>query len=57
MCSVLPEYSLLQKINSAPGIAIGNAKLSSVDFEGTLFVAQNTDYDYIGAVFAFQVLK
>ena len=46
---------IFQELNSAPGIAIGNAKLSSVDFEGTLYVATNRDYDYIGAIFAFQV--
>ena len=46
-----------QNINSAPGIAIGNAKLSSVDFEGTMFVANNWDYDYIGVIFSYQVFK
>ena len=44
------------KLNSAPGIAIGSAKLSGMDFEGTLFVGAHDpiDNDFIGLVFSFQ---
>merc|ERR1712062_244869 len=38
----------------APGIAIGDASLSGVEFEGTIFVDDSTDGDWIGAVFGFQ---
>ena len=44
-----------QKINSAPGVAIGSDQLGGVDFEGTFFVADRGDNDYIGVVFSFQV--
>ena len=47
---------ILQKINSAPGIAIGSAKLASVDFEGTIFVSKNWDNDWVGSIFSFQVI-
>jgi hypothetical protein len=30
-----------QRVNSAPGIAIGAAKLAGVDFEGTFFVGEH----------------
>ena len=48
---------ILQKINSAPGIAIGSAQLSAVDFEGTIFVACCSDNDWIGSIFSFQVMS
>merc|ERR1712180_498402 len=39
---------ILQKLNSAPGVAIGADKLSGVDFQGTLYVStKNTDNDWI----------
>ena len=47
---------ILQKINSAPGVAIGNAKLSAVDFEGTIHVKCCSDNDWLGAIFSFQVM-
>jgi len=45
---------ILQKINSAPGIAIGVARLGGVEFEGTIFVNTYTDDDWIGSIFSFQ---
>ena len=46
-----------QLLNSAPGIAIGNAKLAGVDFEGTFYVGPHSplDNDFIGIIFSFQV--
>ena len=46
---------ILQNINSAPGVAIGSAKLAGVEFEGTIFVTANNDNDWVGAIFAYQV--
>ena len=45
-----------QKLNSAPGIAIGDAQLSGVDFEGTFFVDTDEDGDWIGFIFSFQAI-
>jgi len=46
---------ILQKLNSAPGVAIGADKLAGVDFQGTLYVStKNTDNDWIGVIFSFQ---
>ena len=44
-----------QKVNSAPGVAIGSDQLGGVDFEGTFFVADRIDDDWIGVIFSFQV--
>ena len=46
-----------QLVNSAPGIAIGSAKLAGLDFEGTFYVGPHSplDNDYIGIIFSFQV--
>ena len=48
---------ILQLLNSAPGIAIGSAKLAGVDFEGTFYVGPHDypDNDFIGIIFSFQV--
>jgi len=45
---------IFQEVNSSPGIAIGEAKLSAVEFEGTIFVACCNDDDWLGAIFSFQ---
>merc|ERR1719419_1937238 len=45
---------ILQKKNSAAGVAIGSAKLARVEFEGTIYVSDNSDDDMVGAVFAYQ---
>ena len=46
-----------QLVNSAPGIAIGTAKLAGLDFEGTFYVGPHSplDNDFIGMIFSFQV--
>ena len=46
-----------QLVNSAPGIAIGSAKLAGLDFEGTFYVGPHSelDNDFIGIIFSFQV--
>ena len=38
---------IFQAINSSPGVAIGEAKLSAVDFEGTMYVGAGGDDDWI----------
>ena len=45
-----------QLTNSAPGVAIGSAKMSGVDFEGTFYVGPHEplDNDFIGFIFSFQ---
>ena len=48
-----------QLVNSAPGIAIGRAKLAGLDFEGTFYVGPHSplDNDFIGIIFSFQVSR
>ena len=46
---------IYQVLNSDPGVAIGDAKFSGVEYEGTMFVDCCLDNDWIGAVFSFQV--
>ena len=43
-----------QKVNGAPGLAIGNVKFEGVILEGTMFV-KAADDDWIGAIFSYQV--
>lgn len=45
-----------QLTNSAPGLAIGVAKMAGVDFEGTFYVGPHEplDNDFIGFIFSFQ---
>ena len=45
-----------QYVNSAPGIAIGDASFNGVEFKGTFFVGDNFDQDWLGTIFAFQVV-
>ena len=48
---------IVQKVNSDAGIAIGGTRLGAVEFEGTIFVSQSSDDDWIGAVFSYQVIS
>ena len=41
-------------MNSATAVAIGTARLSAVDFSGTIRVDGSSDNDWVGAVFSFQ---
>jgi len=47
---------ILQKTNSAPGIAIGSTQMAGMDFEGTFYVGPHEllDNDFIGFIFSFQ---
>ena len=44
---------IYQEVNSAAAVAIGTARLSSVDFSG-LTLTDDSDNDFIGFVFSFQ---
>ncbi|XP_055617261.1 cartilage oligomeric matrix protein-like [Toxorhynchites rutilus septentrionalis] len=44
---------IFQKFNSDPGLAIGRDRLEGVDFEGTFYVADNSDDDFVGFVFGY----
>ena len=51
---------ILQKLNSAPGIAIGKERFAGVEYEGTIFIGPNIletylDNDWVGVIFSFQV--
>ena len=46
---------IIQKLNSAPGIAIGKESFSGVEYEGTIFVRDPYDDDWVGVIFSFQV--
>ena len=46
---------IFQDVNSSPGVAIGDTKFSEVQYEGTFFIHDKNDDDWVGAVFAFQV--
>ena len=46
-----------QALNSNAGIAIGDAMLSGVEFEGTFYVTNTGDNDHVGVVFSFQVKR
>ena len=46
---------IIQKLNSAPGIAIGKESFSGVEYEGTLFIGDPYDDDWVGVIFSFQV--
>ena len=41
-------------MNSAAAVAIGTARLSSVDFSGLILVDSDLDNDFVGFVFSFQ---
>ena len=46
---------IIQKINSAPGIAIGKESFSGVEYEGTVFIGDPYDDDWVGVIFSYQV--
>ncbi|ROT78853.1 thrombospondin [Penaeus vannamei] len=43
-----------QLVNSDPAIALGDHSLGNVDFEGTFFIEDLTDDDFVGFVFSYQ---
>ena len=46
---------IYQEVNSSPGVAIGDTQFSDVEYEGTFFIHDKYDDDWVGAIFAFQV--
>ena len=48
--------NIYQSVNCAAGVAVGDLWFTDVEYEGTVAVIQNYDYDFMGVVFAFQVL-
>ena len=46
---------IIQKLNSAPGIAVGKESMSGVEYQGTLFIGDPYDDDWVGVIFSFQV--
>ncbi|XP_062539279.1 cartilage oligomeric matrix protein-like [Armigeres subalbatus] len=44
---------IFQKFNSDPGLAIGRDRLQGVDFEGTFYVTDQEDDDFVGFVFGY----
>ncbi|KPM12068.1 thrombospondin-4-like protein [Sarcoptes scabiei] len=45
---------ILQTKNSDPGLAVGYHSFGGVDFEGTLYIDEREDNDYVGFVFSYQ---
>ncbi|XP_017884490.1 cartilage oligomeric matrix protein [Ceratina calcarata] len=45
---------ITQLLNSDPGIAVGQDVFSGVDFEGTFYIGDDDDDDFVGFVFAYQ---
>ncbi|XP_042888974.1 cartilage oligomeric matrix protein-like isoform X2 [Penaeus japonicus] len=43
-----------QIVNSDPGLAVGDAVMEDLDFEGTFFVEDKSDDDFVGFVFGYQ---
>ena len=51
----IDSIEITQKINSAPFAAIAPTEFDNVEYTGTMFVADNNDNDYIGAIWSFKV--
>lgn len=45
---------ITQTLNSDPGIMLGDKAFGGVDFEGTFFIGDDSDDDYVGFVFSYQ---
>ncbi|XP_073822840.1 cartilage oligomeric matrix protein-like [Musca autumnalis] len=45
---------ITQSLNSYPGLAVGLLAFDGVDFEGTFYVNDESDDDYIGLIFSYQ---
>ncbi|XP_027233998.2 cartilage oligomeric matrix protein isoform X3 [Penaeus vannamei] len=43
-----------QTVNSDPAIAVGDHVMGDVDFEGTFFVEDTSDDDFVGFIFGYQ---
>ena len=50
------DDGIYQSANTAAGVAVGDLWFNEVEFEGTITVQTTFDPDFVGVVFAYQVM-
>ena len=46
---------ILESLNSYPAVAYGNVMFADVEYDGTFFINDNIDNDWVGVIFSYQV--